>query len=184
MFEDCVVLRSYRKWQRIYRHELHASVNNSRDSSFYALSCVHAVEEIRPKLAPNMVTMKLVIVLLITSADAKRKHKGRKDDDHEDENREPVPSHAHHHHNDSSSAPNSSDAWFHSILCLSVSLSFFIWYVSSCGAQLPTWHLGGTRVLFSFLVYGFQVNYTYQKRNTLLFSRHFQLNYLHYIPRE
>ena len=90
MFEDCVVLRSYRKWQRIYRHELHASVNNSRDSSFYALSCVHAVEEMRPKLAPNMVMMKLVIVLLITSADAKRKHKGRKDDDHEDENRGPV----------------------------------------------------------------------------------------------
>ena len=120
--------------------------------------CVHAVEEMRPKLAPNMV-MKLVIVLLIltlmiTSAAAKGGgggghgggghggsggHEGggaeQGSGSHQDGNGDIagkpkiIPVHGYSRpHNGHNDASNLSDSWFHSMLFLSLS-SFFLWYI-------------------------------------------------------
>nr|POF16218.1 hypothetical protein CFP56_47834 [Quercus suber] len=113
---------------------------------------VHAVEEMRPKLAPNMV-MKLVIVLLIltlmiTSAAAKGGgggghgggghggsggHEGGGADQgsgsHQDGNGDIagkpkiIPVHGNSRpHHNGSDASNLSDSWFHSILFLSLTI--------------------------------------------------------------
>lgn len=119
--------------------------------------CVYAVEEMRPKLAPNMV-MKLVIVLLIltlmiTSAAAKGAGGGghgagghggsggheaggadQSSGSHQDGNGDIagkpkiIPVHGNARPHLSNNTSNLSDSWFHSILLLYVS-SFFLCYI-------------------------------------------------------